>query len=115
MRNRLELIKRNPINDLYVCEINEVVKGVLVLSIRENIEEVSQFGEISVLVTSSSSRIIGIGKTMMEYAKKWSKEESCIGIWLVPELNRLEAHRFYKSLVYNVNRYRFIKPFHSEV
>lgn len=115
MRNRLEFVKSSPINELYVCEINGVVKGVLGLRIRENIEEVSRFGEISVLVTSSSSRRIGIGKAMMEYAEKWAKKKGCIGTWLVSELDRLEAHRFYKSRGYKINGYRFIKPFRSEV
>lgn len=115
MRNRLELVKSGPIDELYVCEINGVVQGVLGFRIRENIEEVSRFGEISVLVTSSNSRRIGIGKAMMEYAEKLAKEKGCIGTWLVSELDRVEAHQFYKSLEYKINGYRFIKPFCSEV
>lgn len=115
MRNRLELVKSSPIDELYVCEINVVMQGVLGFRIRENIEEVSRFGEISILVTSSSSRRIGIGKAMMEYVDKWAKEKGCIGTWLVSELDRVEAHRFYKSLGYKINGYRFIKPFRSEV
>lgn len=115
MKNRLELVKGSSIDELYICEVNGLVKGVLGFRIRENIEEVSKFGEISVIVTSSNSKRLGIGKVMMEYAEKLAKEKGCIGTWLVTDLDREEdAHRFYTSLGYKINGYRFIKPFEKK-
>jgi ribosomal protein S18 acetylase RimI-like enzyme len=112
MKNRMDFVRSSNIDDLYVCEVDGKVQGVLGFRIRENIEEVSRFGEISVIVASSCSRRLGIGKAMMEYAEMLAKEKGCIGTWLVTDLDREEeAHRFYKSLGYKINGYRFIKPF----
>lgn len=110
MKNRLDLVQKSPIDDLFVCEIDGVVQGVFGFRIRENIEEVSRFGEISVIVTSSNARRLGVGKAMMEFAEKLAREKGCIGTWLVTDLDREdEAHQFYKSLGYKINGYRFIK------
>lgn len=112
MTDRLNLVKSSPIDELYVCEIEGMVQGILGFRIRHNIEEVSKFGEISVIVTKSSSRRSGIGRAMMKYAERMAKSKGCIGTWLVTGLDREEeAHNFYRSLGYKVNGYRFIKPF----
>ena len=120
MKNRLDLVKNSPIEELYVCEVisngdGGKVAGVFGFRIRENLEEASRFGEISVIVTSAASRRFGIGRAMMEYAEKRAKEKGCIGTWLVSGFGREEeAHRFYQNLGYKVNGYRFIKPFEEE-
>lgn len=112
MKNRLDLVGKSSIDELYVCEADGRVQGVLGFRIRENIEAASRFGEISVIVTSAASRRLGIGKAMMAHAEKLAKEKGCIGTWLVTDLDREEeAHRFYQSLGYKINGYRFIKPF----
>ncbi len=120
MKNRLELVKNSTIDELYVCEVRSIgacgkVAGVFGFRIRENLEEKSRFGEISVIVTGAASRKLGIGKAMIEYAEKLAKEKECIGTWLVSGFGREEeAHQFYKNLGYQVNGYRFIKPFGEE-
>ncbi len=115
MKNRWELVKKSPLDELYVCEADGKVAGVFGFRIRENLEEKSRFGEISVIVTGTASRRLGIGKAMITYAEKLAKEKECIGTWLVSGFGREEeAHRFYKSLGYEVNGYRFIKPFGEE-
>lgn len=112
MKNRLEYVNKSVIDEIYVYESDGLIHGVLAFRIRENIEEVSRFGEISVIVTNSISRRMGIGKALMNFAENLAKEKGCIGTWLVTDLDREEeAHKFYKELGYRVNGYRFVKPF----
>lgn len=110
MENRLSFVQSSAIDDLFVIEIDGVVKGLLGFRIRENIEEASRYGEVSVIVTDPESRKLGIGRSLMEYAENLARARGCKGTWLVSGLGREEeAHRFYKSLGYEITGYRFVK------
>jgi N-acetylglutamate synthase-like GNAT family acetyltransferase len=112
IENRLELIENSPIDSLYVYEYDNIVVGAMAFRIRENIEEKSRFGEISLIVVNSAFRGKGIGKELMEYAEDLAKKYNCIGTWLVSGFGKEEeAHPFYKSLKYNITGYRFVKMF----
>ena len=102
----------SPIDSLFVCEENGKILGLLGFKIRENIEEVSRFGEVSALVVNADDRLKGTGRYMMEYAEKLAKESGCKGTWLVSGFAREEqAHKFYKRLGYQTTVYRFVKLF----
>lgn len=108
--NRLEYIDSSMIDTLYVYEEHQKVVGLLGFRIRENIEENSRFGEISLIAVDHNSRKHGIGKHLMEYAEKLAEKSNCIGTWLVSGFGREEqAHSFYKALGYETTGYRFVK------
>ncbi|OBZ10263.1 GNAT family N-acetyltransferase [Bacillus sp. FJAT-26390] len=110
MTNRLAFVAQSPYDSLYVYEEDGLVLGTLGFRIRENIEEVSRFGEISVIVVDRQAKRKGIGKVLMDYADKLAKEHECKGTWLVSGLTRVdEAHKFYKELGYEVTGSRFVK------
>ena len=110
--NRLRLVAESPIDSLYVCEEHSKILGLLGFRIRENIEEVSRFGEVSALVVNTDARLKGVGRFMMDYAEKLAKESGCKGAWLVSGFAREEqAHKFYKRLGYVTTGYRFVKLF----
>jgi len=110
MKNRLAFIQTSNIDDLFVLEVNGVVKGLLGFRIRENIEEPSRYGEISVIVTDPEARKLGVGRSLMEYAENLAKTRECKGTWLVSGFGREEeAHIFYKNLGYKITGYRFVK------
>jgi GNAT superfamily N-acetyltransferase len=112
MNNRLEFIEDSPFDSLYVCEENGTILGLLGFRIRENLEEVSKYGEISVIVVDSGARRKGVGRFLMNYAEKLAFEKGCIGTWLVSGFDREEqAHQFYKELGYEITGYRFVKRF----
>ncbi|HOV25786.1 MAG TPA: GNAT family N-acetyltransferase [Pseudobacteroides sp.] len=112
MLNRLQMIEESKIDFLYVCEEDGEILGLLSFRIRENVEEVSRFGEISAIVVNKEKRKKGVGKFMMDYAENLAHEMGCIGTWLVSGFGREEeAHKFYKSLGYKINGYRFVKRF----
>lgn len=110
MENRLELVEASAIDELFVLEVEGRVQGLLGFRIRENIEERSRYGEISILVTDQSSRQLGFGRRLMEYAEALARKKGCKGTWLVSGFAREEeAHRFYQKLGYRVTGYRFVK------
>jgi len=109
VEQRLHYIEQSSIDSLFVLEADGAVKGALGFRLRENIEDTSCYGEISLMVVSSGERKKGLGKMLMEYAEQLAKENNCIGTWLVSGLGREEAHQFYKKLGYQINGYRFIK------
>lgn len=117
MERRLDFIERSPIEELYVCtETNNEGKkqpplmGALGFRIRENMENMSRYGEVSLLVTDRAVRRKGIGKSLMAYAEHLASERGCIGTWLASGMGRVHgAHVFYESLGYEVTGYRFVK------
>jgi N-acetylglutamate synthase-like GNAT family acetyltransferase len=110
--NRMRYVQNSPIDSLFVYDLNNKIIGLLAFRIRENIEENSRFGEISVIVVKSESRKKGIGKKLMEYAEQVAHEKGCIGTWLVSGFGREEqVHPFYKELGYKITGCRFVKIF----
>jgi len=114
--NRINYVRDSPIDSLFVYEDNHNVHGLLAFRIRENIEENSRFGEISVIVVQSESRKMGIGTQLMQYAEQLAREHRCIGTWLVSGFGREEqAHPFYQGLGYHITGHRFVKRFDEQV
>ena len=112
MLNRLQLVKESKIDSLFVCEEDGQIVGLLGFRIRENLEEMSRFGEALAIVVNSNVRRKGVGRFMMDYAEKRAKELGCKGMWLVSGFGREEeAHNFYKRLGYQTTGYRFVKLF----
>jgi GNAT superfamily N-acetyltransferase len=108
--NRLNFIGNSPIDSLYVYDLDNKVTGLLGFRIRENIEENSRYGEISLIVVDSDYQKQGIGKQLMNFAEQLSIDFKCKGTWLVSGFGREEnAHPFYKSLGYISTGYRFVK------
>jgi N-acetylglutamate synthase-like GNAT family acetyltransferase len=110
--NRLRFVAESKYDFLFVCEENEIISGLLGFRIRENIEEVSRFGEVSAIVVNVNEKRRGVGRFMMDYAEKLAREMGCKGTWLVSGFAReKEAHLFYKQLGYQPTGYRFVKLF----
>lgn len=112
METRLKFVAESPFDSLYVCHENGVIHGLLAFRIRENIEDVSRYGEVSVVVVDEQARRKGVGHFLMDFAERLAVEEGCIGTWLVSGFGREEeAHHFYKSIGYEITGYRFVKKF----
>jgi GNAT superfamily N-acetyltransferase len=112
MDNRLKFVESSPFDFLYVCFEKDAILGVLGFRIRENLEDASKYGEVSVVVVDEDVRRKGVGRFLMNFAEKLAVEQGCIGTWLVSGFGREEeAHRFYKTLGYEITGYRFVKRF----
>ena len=111
MEDRLAFIAGSPADELYVLETGGSVKGVLGFRIRENLEERSRYGEISVLVTDPDSRRLGLGRALMAHAEALAAARGCKGTWLVSGFGREEEERRAgQSLGYRITGCRFVKP-----
>ena len=112
MRGRLEWVTRSPIDWLYVAEVDGTVCGIMGFRLRECLERVGHYGEVSVIVTDAGARRRGVGRALMAFAEDRAREHGCLGTWLVSGFGRKdEAHRFYEQLGYTATGYRFVKLF----
>jgi ribosomal protein S18 acetylase RimI-like enzyme len=110
--DRLRFCEDSPFDFLYVYEENGEALGLCAFRIRENIEEVSRFGEVSAIVVHPEARRRGIGRIMMDFMEELAREKQCAGLWLVSGFGREEeAHRFYRDYGFRVTGYRFVKRF----
>lgn len=131
---RLDFIEMSPIEELFVCEKAQepeggesepsgsedntgsaddtkgpVLLGCMGFRLRENIEDLTRYGEVSMLVTNQAYRRQGVGRKLMEFAERMAEERGCIGTWLVSGTSREEAHLFYREMGYEITGYRFVK------
>jgi GNAT superfamily N-acetyltransferase len=112
MKDRLQFVENSPFYSLYVCEEHTEVIGLLGFRIRENLEVVSRYGEITAIVVDSTAYRKGVGRFLMDIAEQLAIKEGCCGTWLVSGLGRKEqAHKFYNELGYEVTGARFVKRF----
>jgi GNAT superfamily N-acetyltransferase len=108
---RLAMVDSSPIDELFVLEDDGEVRGLLGFRLRENIDEATRYGEVSLLVVRDGFRRSGYGRAMMAFAEDLARARGCNATWLVSGTHRAEdAHRFYTALGYAPTGVRFIKP-----
>lgn len=107
-----DFIRKHPSNEVYVYEENGEIIGLLGFRLRQNLEDSSQYGEISIIVIDENHRRKGIGRKLFDFAEDLARKYKCKGTWLVSGLHRSsEAHKFYEELGYEATGYRFVKKF----
>lgn len=112
MQNRLDMVRASMTDSIFVFEQNGEVHGLLLFRIKENVREVSRYGEVSIIVVRSGAKRRGVGKALMAFAENRARELGCIGTYLISGFGRKdEAHRFYLQLGYEITGYRFVKLF----
>ncbi|WP_240422080.1 GNAT family N-acetyltransferase [Paenibacillus periandrae] len=110
MKNRFQMAEKSSTDTIFVYEEEGDIKATLVFRIRENIREVSRYGEICIVVVKSSTKRQGIGKRLMSFAEQLATDLGCIGTYLISGFGRKdEAHQFYLDLGYEITGYRFVK------
>jgi GNAT superfamily N-acetyltransferase len=109
---RLAMIERSPVDEFFVLEDEGEVRAALGFRLRENLDEATRYGEVSLLVVRDGFRRSGYGRALMAFAEGLAKARGCKGTWLVSGTHRAsDAHRFYTALGYAPTGVRFIKPF----
>ncbi|MFD0678877.1 MULTISPECIES: GNAT family N-acetyltransferase [unclassified Paenibacillus] len=110
MRDRLRMTEQSDSDTIYIYEQEGLVLGTLVFRVRENIREVSRYGEICIIVVDALSKRSGIGRSLMKFAEQLALELGCKGTYLISGFGRKEeAHLFYQELGYEITGYRFVK------
>lgn len=103
IQERFSRIKNDPEHVLLVAENNQRIVGWIHARLhRTMIREIS--GEIAALVVDSKCRGQGIGKDLMTEAESWISERGVKMIWLSTNVNRTEAHQFYRAVGYQCHK-----------
>ena len=78
--------------------------------------EADPFVMIAGLVVDTNCRGQGIGRTLMDRAEQWARENNCSLVRLSSSAGRLAAHRFYERLGYSKvkTQYAFAKSFSGD-
>ena len=115
VEERFAYFRSSAVEYLFVAEEDGKVAGLCGFRIRENVEDDTRYGEISVLVVDETVRRQGIAAQFVNFMESLAREKGCIGLWIVSGFGREEhAHEFYKRQGFTVNGYRFVKNFQKE-
>jgi ribosomal protein S18 acetylase RimI-like enzyme len=99
-------IKQNT-RRIIVAEINGAVVGWTSLDLVEHFY-VDSYVQISGLIVDKAYRGRGIGKKIIDEAKRWTKEKGCACLRLQANVIRKEAHRFYKREGFSILKQQYV-------
>jgi ribosomal protein S18 acetylase RimI-like enzyme len=109
METRLKLILSNPAYKTFVSILDGSVCGMIGTVAYPSYEHNDPGGRILALVTSSALRRRGIARALVATAEKDFAQRGIKRIALNTQLTRQDAHKFYESLGYERNGWRFVK------
>jgi ribosomal protein S18 acetylase RimI-like enzyme len=109
MEARLELILSNRAYKTFVAIVNGSVCGMIGTITCPSYEHNDPSGWILALATLSASRRRGIGRALIATAEKDFAQRGIRRVAVNTQLTREDAHKFYESLGYERNGWRFVK------
>jgi ribosomal protein S18 acetylase RimI-like enzyme len=109
MEARLRLILSNPAYKTFVAVVDGCVCGMIGTVTCQSYEHNDPSGRILALVTLSSARHRGIGRALIATAERDFAQRGIMRVALNTQLTRDNAHKFYESLGYERNGWRFVK------
>ncbi len=109
MQARLKLILSNPAYKTFVAVMHGRVCGMIGTITCPSYEHNDPSGRILALVTLSAARRRGIGRGLIAIAEKDFAQRGITRVALNTQLIREDAHKFYESLGYERNGWRFVK------
>jgi ribosomal protein S18 acetylase RimI-like enzyme len=109
METRLKLILSNPAYKTFVAITDGCVCGMIGTLTYPSYEHNDPSGRILALVTLTASRRRGIGRALIATAEKDFAQRGIRRVALDTRLTREDAHKFYQSLGYERNGWRFVK------
>jgi len=109
METRLKLILSNPAYKTFVATMDGCVCGMIGTVTFPSYEHNDAGGRILALVTLIGARRRGIGRALIAAAEKDFIQKRIRRVALDTRLTREDAHRFYESLGYERNGWRFVK------
>jgi ribosomal protein S18 acetylase RimI-like enzyme len=109
MEARLESILSNPAYKTFVAIMDGCVCGMIGTLTYPSYEHNDPGARILALVTLSAVRRRGIGRALIATAEKDLAQRGIRRVALDTRLTREDAHKFYESLGYERNGWRFVK------
>jgi GNAT superfamily N-acetyltransferase len=109
METRLKSILCNPAYRTFVAIMDGDVCGMIGTLTYTSYEHNEPSGRILAMVTLEAARRRGIGRALMEAAEENFAKKGIGRVALDTQLAREDAHKFYESLGYERNGWRFVK------
>ena len=109
MRRRLRSILDDVNYRTLVAEVDGKVCGMIGTLAYASYEHNDPSGRILALVTLANARRRGIGRALIASAEKAFAQKAVTRVSLDTRLTRKDAHKFYESLGYERNGWRFVK------
>jgi ribosomal protein S18 acetylase RimI-like enzyme len=109
METRLKLILSNPAYKTFVAIMDGSICGMIGTVICPSYEHNDPGGRILALVISVAARRRGVGRALVATAEKDFAQRGICRVALDTRLTREDAHKFYESLGYERNGWRFVK------
>jgi GNAT superfamily N-acetyltransferase len=109
METRLKLILSNPAYKTFVAIMDGCICGMVGTLTISSYEHNDPGGRILALVTLSAARRRGVGRALIATAEKDFAHRGITRIAVNTQLVREQAHKFYESLGYERNGWRFVK------
>src|SRR6478672_4420058 len=109
MESRLKSVLSNPAYKTFVAVMDGRLCGMIGTFTYPSYEHNDPGGRILALVTSSTARRRGIGRALVATAEKDFAQRGVGRVALDTRLTREDAHKFYESLGYKRNGWRFVK------
>jgi len=109
METRLKLILSNPAYKTFVAILDGRLCGMIGTFTYPSYEHNDSGGRILALVTSRAARRRGTGRALVATAEKDFAQRGVGRVALDTRLTREDAHKFYESLGYERNGWRFVK------
>jgi ribosomal protein S18 acetylase RimI-like enzyme len=109
METRLKSVSSNPAYKTFVAVMDGCVCGMIGTITCASYEHNDPSGRILALVTSNTTRLRGIGRALIATAEKDFAQRGIKRVALDTRFTREDAHKFYESLGYKRNGWRFVK------
>jgi len=109
MEMRLRVILSNPAYKTFVAVMDNRVCGMIGTITSSSYEHNDPGGRILALVTLHTARRRGIGRALIAAAEKDFAQRGITRVAVNTQLTREDAHKFYESLGYERNGWRFVK------
>src|SRR5262245_35079954 len=109
MEKRLESILTNPSYKTFVAIMDGRVCGMIGTVTYPSYEHNDPGARILALVTLNAARRRGIGRALVAAAEKDLAQRGIKRVALNTQFTREDAHKFYESLGYERNGWRFVK------
>jgi GNAT superfamily N-acetyltransferase len=108
IRERLDFILQEPDQDFYVADIQDVGVVGWVHIHRTYHLQAPFYAEIGGLVVEKTYRGSGVGKALITKAEQWVRDQGLKTMRIRTNAIRVEAHEFYKSLSYELDKTQLV-------
>jgi GNAT superfamily N-acetyltransferase len=80
-----------------LAELESVPVGLLCLARHSALHSPGPIAYITALVTKVAARRVGVGRTLVDEAKRWARSRGCVRLSVTSAERRADAHVFYPA------------------